>query len=98
MLSILCLWKIFRSANARTCYSSLKLSDFVGYLDATDWEPERTVGVVHVDIAAVDAEVVGVGLVTGRSRGPIGAYDTSKGGIAVAAAAIAGSREENLRN
>ena len=51
---------IFSSpAFARTCYSSLKLSDLVGYLDTTDRVPVRTDAVVHDDIAAVEVEVVG---------------------------------------
>ena len=49
-----------RLAYARTCYSSLRLSDLVGYLDTTDRVPESTGEVAHADIAAVQAEVVGV--------------------------------------
>ena len=52
-------WGIPSPAIARTCYSSLKLSDLVGYLDATNREAIRTV-VVHIDIAAVEVEVIGV--------------------------------------
>ena len=44
---------------ARTCHSSLKLSDLVGYLDATNRVPARAVVAVHADIAAVEAEVAG---------------------------------------
>ena len=55
--------KNFKSRNAGTCYSSLKLSDFVGCLDATNREPARTGVEAHVDIAADEVEVVGVGTI-----------------------------------
>ena len=48
---------------AGTCYSSLKLSDLVGYLDAADRGPVRTAVVAHADTAAVEAEAVGAGTV-----------------------------------
>ena len=35
--------------SAGTCYSSLKLSDLVGYLNATDREAVRTISIVHID-------------------------------------------------
>ena len=53
----------FRSAYARTCYSSLKLSDLVGYLDATDRAPAATVDVADVGEARVEVEVEGVAVV-----------------------------------
>ena len=52
-------WGIPSPAFARTCYSSLKLNDFVGYLDTTDRVPEGTVVVDHEDIAALEVEEVG---------------------------------------
>ena len=48
---------------AGTCYSSLKLSDLVGYLDATDRAPSRAVAVVHTDKVAVEAEEDSVSVV-----------------------------------
>ena len=48
-----------KSRSARTCYSLLKLSDLVGYLDATDRVPARTVVVVHTGVADAEAEVLG---------------------------------------
>ena len=47
-------------AYARTCYSSLRLSDLVGYLDTTDRVPACTVVVVHKDTAAEEVEAEGV--------------------------------------
>ena len=51
-----------RSAYARTCYSSLKLSDLVGYLDTTDKVPVSTAAVAaaNVDFATEEVEVEGV--------------------------------------
>ena len=54
-------------ADARTCYSSLKLSDLVDYLDATNRVPARTVVVGHTGTVAVEVEVVGVAVVVVRS-------------------------------
>ena len=48
-----------RSAYARTCYSSLKLSDLVDYLDATNRRPVRTEVEVHKDIASIEVEAIG---------------------------------------
>ena len=45
---------------ARTCHSSLKLSDLVSCLDATDRVTMRTVVVARFDIAAAEGEEVGV--------------------------------------
>ena len=47
---------------ARSCYSSLKLSDLVGYLDTTDKVPVSTAAVAaaNVDFATEDVEVEGV--------------------------------------
>ena len=55
-------WGIPSHAYARTCYSSLRLSDLVGYLDATDRVSVRTAAVAaaHVDFAAEEVEVEGV--------------------------------------
>ena len=77
-------------------FFSLKLSDLVGYLDATDRVPARTVADVHIGVAAVEVEAVGV--VEERAGRPIGAVDASIVGIAVTSVAAAGSREEHLRS
>ena len=55
-----------RSANARTCYSSLKLSDLVDYLNAADRAPLRTAADAAHRRAAM-AEVEEVGVVVARS-------------------------------
>ncbi|MBQ2112599.1 MAG: hypothetical protein II194_05175 [Bacteroidales bacterium] len=68
------------ATDASACYSSLKLSDLVDYLDATDRVPVSTVVVVHIGVAAVEVEVVGV--------------VASIVGIAVVVVAVAGSREK----
>ena len=53
-------WGIPSPAYARTCYSSLRLSDLIGYLDATDRVPIRTAGVVvQADPDVVEVEVAG---------------------------------------
>ena len=80
-------------ADASTCYSSLKLSDLVGYLDATNGAPVRTMEGFHISEAAGEEEVVGVATV--RPGRPIVAADASNEGIAVVEA-IGGSREEYL--
>ena len=83
-------------ADASTCYSSLKLSDLVGYLDATNRVPVRTAAaVVRISAAADEAEVVGVAAV--RTGGPVVAVAASTVGKAVAVAAVAGSREEHKK-
>ena len=45
--------------DAGTCYSSLKLSDFVGCLDATDRMPVFSAAVVNVDIVYFNIEIAG---------------------------------------
>ena len=84
-------------ADARTCYSSLKLSDLVGFLDATDRAPERTAVAAHTGVAAVEVEVVGAVAVAARSGRPIEAVAASKVGSGAVVVAVAGSREEYLR-
>ena len=80
---------------AWTCHSSLKLSDLVGYLNATDREPVRTNVVVDVGITTAEGEEVGVvGVVAVRTRRPIAAAEASIVGVAVVVAA-AGSREKH---
>ena len=86
-------------ADARTCYSSLKLSDLVGYLDATDRVPVRTEVAVHIGVAAAEAEAVSavaVAVDVVRSGRPIVAVVASIVGIAVVVVAVASSREEHL--
>ena len=83
-------------ANAGTCYSSLKLSDLVGYLDATDRVPVRAAEAAHADIAAVEVEEVGA--IVAKPGRPIAAVVASTAGIAVIVAAAAGSREKDLRS
>ena len=82
-------------AKAGICYSSLKLSDFVDYLDATDRVPVRSEAVVH--IRAATAKVEAVGAVAVRSGRPVVAAAVSIVGIAVVVVAVAGSREKDLR-
>ena len=43
-----------------TCYSSLKLSNLVGYLDATNREAKRTDVVGHIDPAGGEVENIGI--------------------------------------
>ena len=76
-----------------TCYSSLKLSDLIGYLDATDREPERTEVAVHAGAAIAEDEAVGAA--AARAQRPVVAFVISIVGIAVDAA-VAGSREKHL--
>ena len=85
-------------ADARTCYSSLKLSDLVGFLDATDRVPARTAEAAgaHIGAAAVEGEEVGVAVVVRPGR-PIVAVAASRGGIAALGVTAAGSREKDLR-
>ena len=63
-----------------------------GYLDATNRVPVRTVIVVHIGVAAVEVEVVGV--VAVRSGRPIVAVVASIVGIAVTVVTVAGSRKK----
>ena len=75
----------------------LKLSDFVGYLDATNRIPERTAAVAaRVDIAAAEVEAAATG--NARPGGPIVAVVASMDGNAAAVVTAAGSREKDLRN
>ena len=47
-----------------TCYSLLKLSDLVSYLDATDRTTKCTAAaVVHYGITIAEVEIIGVGVV-----------------------------------
>ena len=88
--------------SAWTCYSSLKLSDFVGCLDTTDRVPERTAAVVHANVAAAEVEAVSVVaevvVVVARAGRPIVAVAASTVGFAAEVTAAAGSREKYTRN
>ena len=63
-------------AYARTCYSSLRLSDLVGYLDTTDRVPSRTAAVPHAVYCSV-VEVYSI------RRSPIEAIKSSTKGSTV---------------
>ena len=83
---------------ARSCYSLLKHSDLVGYLDATDRRSVCTAEAVQRDYAFTEFEAVGTAIrIRARHRRPIVAPIASRAYIAVAAVAIACSREEHLR-
>ena len=84
---------ISNPADARICYSSLKLSDLVDCLDATNRIPVRSAVVDHAHAAAAEVEVVRAAARLGR---PIVAAGATIGGTAIAVA-ITGSREEYLR-
>ena len=89
-------WGIPSPAYARTCYSSLRLSDLVGYLNTTYRAPVRTAGAVQFDYVFTEFEAAGI-RIRARHRRPIVAPSASRAYIAVAAVAIACSREEHLR-
>ena len=86
----------YRMFLARSRYSSLKISNLVGYLDATDREPVLRTTVVHVDMTVTEGAVVGV--VADGSRRPIDAAAASKAGVAVVVVTAAGSRKKYARS
>ena len=75
----------------------LKHSDLVGYLDATDRRSVCTAGAAQRDFAFTEFEAAGTVIRRARHRRPIVAPIASRAYIAVAAVAIACSREEHLR-
>lgn len=58
---------------AKTCYSSLKLSDLVGYLDAADRQTVRAIVEAHRIDSAIEVEAQVVREVAARRCGPMAA-------------------------